>query len=435
MTTKSTTPTANSSDREILVSRVFDAPRELVWEAWTNPKHVANWWGPRGFSTTIEVMDVRPGGVWKHVMRGPDGAEYPNMSVFQEVVKPERIVFSHGGAKKGGPGANFVSTWTFEDVGGKTRLTVRMVFATAEERDAVVRNFNAVEGGKQTLERLAGYLPGMESAAPEFVLTRLFDAPRELVWRAFTDPVHLAKWWGPRIVTTPVCEMDVRVGGRYRIVMRMPDGVDYPMSGVFQEVAKPERLVQTVDCAEHPKAWHDLVKPNRAPGEDNPVGEMLQTYTFEEVGGKTKLTIRARFKSAAIRDAMVKMGMHQGWSESLDKLVENLAEVKTPPATVAEFVLTRVFDAPRTLVWKAFTDPEHMKHWWGPKGGNVRAAKMDFRPGGTYLYCMRTPEGQDMWGKFTYREIVPPERLVFINAFSDENGGLTRHPLSATWPR
>jgi uncharacterized protein YndB with AHSA1/START domain len=103
-------------------------------------------------------------------------------------------------------------------------------------------------------------------------------------------------------------------------------------------------------------------------------------------------------------------------------------------ASDRDFVISRVFDAPRELVWKAFTDPEHMKHWWGPKGFTVRAAKMDFRPGGSYHYCLRSPDGQDMWGKFVYREIAAPERLVFVNSFSDENGGLTRHPMSPTWP-
>ena len=103
-------------------------------------------------------------------------------------------------------------------------------------------------------------------------------------------------------------------------------------------------------------------------------------------------------------------------------------------ASDRDFVISRVFDAPRELVWKAFTDPEHMKHWWGPKGFTVRAAKMDFRRGGSYHYCLRSPDGQDMWGKFVYREIAAPERLVFVNSFSDENGGLTRHPMSLTWP-
>ncbi len=100
----------------------------------------------------------------------------------------------------------------------------------------------------------------------------------------------------------------------------------------------------------------------------------------------------------------------------------------------ADFVISRVFDAPRELVWQAFTDPEHMKQWWGPKGSVIVASKMDFRVGGTYHGAMRDPAGNVMWAKFVYREIVAPERLVWEHSFSDENGGLTRHPLSPTWP-
>ncbi len=101
----------------------------------------------------------------------------------------------------------------------------------------------------------------------------------------------------------------------------------------------------------------------------------------------------------------------------------------------SEFVMSRVFDAPRELVWKCFTDPEHMRQWWGPKGATVVEAKMDLRPGGTYLYGLKMPDGLVMWGRFVYREITPPQKLVFINSFSDENGGVTRHPMAPTWPR
>lgn len=151
-----------SADNEIVISRVFDAPRELVWRAFIDPKHVVNWWGPNGFTTEIETMDVRPGGVWKHVMIGPDGARYPNKSIFKEIVAPERISYSHGGGREDGesPGATFVATWTFEALEPKkTRLTGRMVFPTAEIRDVVVKHYGAIEGGKQTLGRLAAYLP------------------------------------------------------------------------------------------------------------------------------------------------------------------------------------------------------------------------------------------------------------------------------------
>jgi uncharacterized protein YndB with AHSA1/START domain len=99
-----------------------------------------------------------------------------------------------------------------------------------------------------------------------------------------------------------------------------------------------------------------------------------------------------------------------------------------------EFVISREFDVPREFMFKLWTDPEHMQRWWGPKDVKVVYSKMDFRPGGNYHYCIHTPDGHDMWGKFVYREIVKPKRIVFVNSFSDENGSLARHPMSPTWP-
>ncbi len=100
----------------------------------------------------------------------------------------------------------------------------------------------------------------------------------------------------------------------------------------------------------------------------------------------------------------------------------------------ADFVISRVFDAPRDRVWQALTETERMQHWWGPTGFTVIAAKMDLRPGGVFHCGMRSLEGYKMWGKFVYREIVAPERLVFVNSFSNEAGGVTRHPIVPTWP-
>jgi len=101
--------------------------------------------------------------------------------------------------------------------------------------------------------------------------------------------------------------------------------------------------------------------------------------------------------------------------------------------TERPFVISRIFNAPRDLVWKAWTEREHMQ-WWGPKGVSIHHARLDLRPGGTFHYCMKTPEGREMWGKWVIREIVKPERLVFVNSFSDAAGGLTRHPMSPHWP-
>ena len=148
----------SDAEREIVLSRVLDAPHKMVWEAWTDPKQVAKWWGPKGFSTTIEEMDVRPGGVWRQVMHGPDGTDYPNESVFVDVVQYERLVYTLTGARKGGSPVKMEKTTTFEDVAGGTLVTMRAVFDSAEARDQNVREYGSIEGGKQTLERLADYL-------------------------------------------------------------------------------------------------------------------------------------------------------------------------------------------------------------------------------------------------------------------------------------
>ncbi|WP_164100548.1 SRPBCC family protein [Candidatus Laterigemmans baculatus] len=148
--------TRDESQREIVISRVFDAPRALVFQAWTDSKHVAQWWGPSGFSNTLSEMEVRPGGVWQFVMHGPDGAEYKNQISYLEIVKPERLVYAHSGDEAVGS-TQFHVTVSFAEIGNQTRLTMRMLFDSAEERDRA-EAFGAVRGGNQTLDRLAGFL-------------------------------------------------------------------------------------------------------------------------------------------------------------------------------------------------------------------------------------------------------------------------------------
>jgi uncharacterized protein YndB with AHSA1/START domain len=99
-----------------------------------------------------------------------------------------------------------------------------------------------------------------------------------------------------------------------------------------------------------------------------------------------------------------------------------------------ELVITRTFDAPRELVFKMWTDPEHLKHWWGPKGFTIDVTKFDLRPDGVFHYCMRSSDGYEMWGKFVYREIIAPEKIIFINSFSDKEGNTIRAPFSPIWP-
>ena len=147
---------AAAADREIVISRFFNASRALVFKAWTDPEHVHLWWGPNGFTTTVNEMDVRPEGVWSFVMHSPDGVDFENRIVFIEVDAPERLVYDHGD-REGEP-AHFRVTLEFDQEGDGTRLTMTSVFPTAEARDYVVREFRAIEGGNQTLDRLEAFL-------------------------------------------------------------------------------------------------------------------------------------------------------------------------------------------------------------------------------------------------------------------------------------
>ncbi len=158
-----------------------------------------------------------------------------------------------------------------------------------------------------------GSSPAQKPAEPVLVITRVFDAPRDLVFKAWTDPKHVAQWWGPKGFTNPVCELDVRPGGAIRIDMRGPDGVIYPMKGVFHEIVEPERLVVTTSALEDE--------------EGNPQLEVLTTVTFAEYNGKTKLMLQAVVVKSAPAAAGALAGMEQGWRQSLDRLAEYLGKV------------------------------------------------------------------------------------------------------------
>ena len=151
-----------SDVKAIVGSRVVDAPRELVWSVWTDPKHLAQWWGPDGFRTTTSAFDFKAGGVWRFVMHGPDGRDYENRVTFDRIVKPERLEYHHGGGDDVEP-VQFRTTVTFDDLGGKTRVTLRGEFPSAEERARVIRDYGADKGLVQTLARLAEYVAGTKA--------------------------------------------------------------------------------------------------------------------------------------------------------------------------------------------------------------------------------------------------------------------------------
>jgi uncharacterized protein YndB with AHSA1/START domain len=151
----------------------------------------------------------------------------------------------------------------------------------------------------------------MANEEQELVLIRVFDAPRELVFKAWTDPKRVAQWWGPHGFTNPVCDLDARPGSAIRIHMRGPDGTVYPMTGVYQEVLEPERLVFTSAALDE---------------SGNPMFEVLTTVTFAEQGGKTKQTLVARVIKSSAKAAPYLAGMKAGWTQSLERLAESLAK-------------------------------------------------------------------------------------------------------------
>jgi uncharacterized protein YndB with AHSA1/START domain len=152
-----TQPAESIAEREIVIARTINAARERVWEAFTIEEQVVLWWGPDGFRNTNHEMDVRPGGVWSYTMHGPDGTNYPNRVRYIEVVPPERLVYLHDDGTDN-PDEQFETTVTFMEREGKTVVTLRALFPTADVRRRHVEEYGAVEGGTQTLGRLARFL-------------------------------------------------------------------------------------------------------------------------------------------------------------------------------------------------------------------------------------------------------------------------------------
>jgi uncharacterized protein YndB with AHSA1/START domain len=177
----------------------------------------------------------------------------------------------------------------------------------------------------------------------EIVITRVFDAPRTLVFKTWTDPKHLAQWWGPRGFTNPVCEWDARPGKEIYVVMRAANGVRYPMSGEFREVVASERLVFTSGALDE---------------KGNLLFEFLHTVTFAERNGKTTLTIQSRLVKTTPEAAKYIGGFEAGMTQSLEKLAGHLATYEEP------LVIERTYHAPMALVWKALTSKKDMAQWY-----------------------------------------------------------------------
>lgn len=302
----------DASAREIVITRLIDAPVARVWRAWRENAEIVQWWGPHGFADETRSREFRPGGIWKHTMIGPDGAKYLNTAKYVEIVENEKIVVKNGGGKEfDEKGVGFIATITFKAVGSKTELTMRSEFMTAAMKKQAVEEFGAIEGGKQTLSRLNAHCTG------QFVIFRLVDAPRERVWRAWSDAKELAAWSGPEGSVTTHGDLDFRVGGSYHYAMRS-SGVEMWGLATYKEIEKPAQLVyvQQFSDKERGLGAHPLAPtwPKKT----------LTTVYFQDFGPKTLISLywlpvdASDAEHKTFSEGMA--GMCRGWGGSFDRL-------------------------------------------------------------------------------------------------------------------
>jgi uncharacterized protein YndB with AHSA1/START domain len=313
---------AKPGERTITVTRIFDAPRALVWEATTRPEHVRYWWGLKASRLRLCQMDFRVGGTWRYELarKGSDAID-PFTGEYREIQPPERLVrtFRYDRPEFREFVATETATYVEIDGGRRTLLTVVIEHQTVAARDGHVQS--GMEGGMNEthgrLDDLLAVLQRMRSKpAPkvgeDVVIVRTFAAPRALVFECWTDPKHLARWWGPYYFDAPRCEIDARPGGAIHIDMRGPDGTTFPMTGTVHEVVPRERLVYTS------RAYFE--------GSAEPQIEVLNTVVFTESAGQTIMTLTVKVLHASGVALPALSGMEEGWSQSLQKLAELVAE-------------------------------------------------------------------------------------------------------------
>jgi len=312
-----------SNANEIRITRIYDASVETVWDAWTDPDQIAQWWGPRGFTTTTYSKDERPGGSWVYNMRGPDGTDYPNHVDYLEVEKHTKLVYDHGASNDRPP--LFRVTVLFSDLNGKTKMEMSMTLPTpeaAEETRILIKKV----GGYSTWDRLSEYLEKEGSGKEKFVITRSFNAPQDLMFEVWTNPKHLTQWLPPGGFEMQLIRSDIKPGGSIFYLMT---GNNLKMYGraEYLKIEKPSCLVyiqqfcdENEKVSRHPMAptWPETMLTTvdlAAEGSE----QTQVTVTWEPYGSTTPEELETFIKE--------KSGMTQGWTGSFDKLESYLAKV------------------------------------------------------------------------------------------------------------
>ena len=316
---------ANSKPNEIAITRICDAPVEAVWEAWTDPAQVAQWWGPRGFTLTTHSKDLRPGGHWIYTMHGPDGTDYANKTLYHEVEQYAKLVYDHGGNDDRPP--LFRVTVLFSEQDGRTHMDMTMALSTPEEA-AQTREFIKKAGGNATWDRLAEYLAKQSSGKEQFVINHSFDAPIELMFEMWTRPEHLAQWLPPTGFTMEFLQSKSDVEGSSFYFMTNGKGVEFYGRKRIMESRAPHRLVymqqfcdKDENISRHPLAptWPETMLTTVQLISEGPDRTRV-TIVWEAYGDVSREELEMFIQSRA--------GMTQGWTGSFDKLDSLLATVQ-----------------------------------------------------------------------------------------------------------
>jgi uncharacterized protein YndB with AHSA1/START domain len=315
--------TINDKDA-LTITRIFDAPRELAWKAWTEPEQIKKWWGPQYFTAPFIKNDLRAGGTYLYSMRDRDGKDYWSTGVYREIVPMEKLVMTDSFADEKGnvvPASHYglagefplelLVTVTFEAIGNKTKLILRHEgLPQGQMKDLTGAGWSG------SFDKLAESIVPIDHTRiiakpgkPEVVIARVFTAPINRVFRAHTDPALIPQWWGPARYTTVIDMMEARAGGSWRFVQYDAEGNKYAFHGVYHDVVLPSRIIGTFEF------------------EGTPGHVSLETTTFEEMEDRTRVTSRSVFQTVEDRDEMIKAGMEEGVLESMDRLAELLVKL------------------------------------------------------------------------------------------------------------
>ncbi len=309
--------TTTDSAREIRITRAYDAPVALVWDAFTDDAQASQWWGPRGFTITTHSKDLRVGGTWVYTMHGPDGKDWPNFTRYLEVEPHARLVYDHG-ATSADSAPLFRMTVLFRALGERTELELCMTLATPEAAQQT-RAFVRAAGGNSTWDRLAEYLEKQSSNDDVFVINRSFDAPIETLFDMFTTPEHFARWLPPTGFTMEFVRVNIAAGGDG--FFSMTNGA-FTMYGRFDYsvVERPHRIEYTQVFTDE----HEQIVPY--PGAPSWPEMMYNCVLLTAEGpAHTRVTIRTSISSRATPEEVAafvaeRTGMTQGWTGSFDKL-------------------------------------------------------------------------------------------------------------------